>query len=115
MSPTQSTRASSDTVADEMWCSARCLIRPAIIVSHKNSKTRSSGLKLAGCCGRVLGDSGETSEEAIVFTVTVTEEAVDPFKVTKLGVTLQVERAGAPAQEMDTVWLKPPPGKMETV
>jgi hypothetical protein len=47
--------------------------------------------------------------------VTVTEEAVDPFKVREFGEREQVDRTGAPAQANDTVWLKPPAGETEIV
>jgi hypothetical protein len=53
-------------------------------------------------------------EIAVVVTVIVTDEAVDPFNVTELGETPHVARDGTPEQLKGTVWSKPPAGETDT-
>lgn len=115
MIPAQSNRTNESTAATEHSLSLRCFITLTIKAEINKIKSRSAGPKLIVSGGPVLGNSGRMSEGAVVVTVTVTVEVVDPFIARELGETLHVERAGAPPQARDTAWLKPPPGETETV
>ena len=49
----------------------------------------------------------------VIVTVAITADV--PFSEMGLGETVQVVRAGAPAQENVTLWLNPPEGATEIV
>jgi hypothetical protein len=53
---------------------------------------------------------GGANVAAVVDTVTVTGADAVPFKVTELGVSVQVESEGAPLHVRFTVWFSPPCG-----
>lgn len=65
--------------------------------------------------GLLPAGSQTTTDAALVATVTLTIEVVDPFSTIGLGETAQVDMAGAPLQANVTDWLKPPAGETVTM
>ena len=98
--PIQSVRTSKDSAAAECFFCLPCLIRSASCANVNKNKTRTNGLSRN--CGRVAGEPRKTIAGAVVVTVTVRDEADDPFNVREPGETLHVEREGAPEQLKDT-------------
>ena len=51
-----------------------------------------------GTRGEILNENGATDPRAVVLTETVKLTGVPPFRVAEVGLTVQVEAAGAPLQ-----------------
>lgn len=108
-------RASENNRASERCVSLRCLIRLVTSIRINKSENRSMRREKLTIRGvPILGNSARMIAARVVETVTVTEVAFVPSSPTKLGITVQVERGGAPVQLTDTGWLNPPAGETET-
>ena len=89
-------------------------------MAKANSHSNCRGGRRGDCCAQIPTPGGpgrgpfsrNPIEDAVVVTVTMTLEAVDPLSVTELGEGVQVAAVGAPVQAKFTVPLNPPPGAM---
>src|SRR5437870_13822096 len=87
--------------------------RPAPVskAASNASHQRCSG-RVPTAGGRFCGPRGAVIVRAVVVTDTVAVAALDPFKVTEVGLTVHVASEGPPLHAKLTAPVGPPPGAM---
>ncbi len=96
---------------------ARCRFaadHPASIAKARSSTNQRSPNRALTLGGNTLSP-GTTTERAVVATVAVAVEVVDPLSVTEEGEIEQVAATGTPVQLSDTDWLNPLDGVIVSV
>ena len=86
--------------------------RPATVSKASNASHQRCSGRVPTAGGRFCGPRGAVIVRAVVVTDTVAVAALDPFKVTEVGLTVQAASEGAPLHAKLTVPVSPPPGAM---